>query len=212
MKDDFLQIVLLSGTVPGRGEGTAGEVDTEIEHDEDGLPFIRGKAIHGLLLESWLVLASHFPELQEAGVRVFGRPANTREDTLLRIGDALLPVGVRAAVHYALRRQTDRLAPEQILRALTYVRWQTAQARETGTAEDTTLRTVRVLVPGLEFRAPLTWLAEPSPNDRGCLALAVLGGRQLGTGRNRGFGHVRFALDGDGRKTRLLAGVEEVGA
>jgi hypothetical protein len=210
LKDDFLQVALLSGTVPGRGEGVAGEVDAEIEHDANGLPFIRGKALHGLLLESWLVLAAHFPELQKVGVRVFGKPANTREGTLLRIGDALLPAGVRAVVNYALRRRTDRLVPEQILRALTYVRWQTAQSRETGTAEDTTLRTVRVLIPGLQFRAPLTWLDEPSPDDQKCLALAVLGVRQLGTGRNRGFGYVRLELNGDGHKTRLLAGAGEV--
>lgn len=60
---NVLHIELLSDATFGRGEGSAGEVDTEVEHDEFGIPFIGGKTVRGLLRDTWLSMRPHFPEL-----------------------------------------------------------------------------------------------------------------------------------------------------
>lgn len=205
--ESSLHIKLLSDTTPGRGEGTAGEVDIEIDHDDNGLPVIRGKTLHGLLLESWLRMAPCFPDLWQAGLRVWGLPGDNSETAILRVGDAGLPMGVQRVVQYALQRSDHPLTPAQILRSLTDIRWQTAQSRQRGAPEQNTLRSVRVLVRGLTLIAPLTWLTSPSPSEERCLALSVLGLRQLGTGGHRGRGYVQALIEGDEGKTRKLAGL-----
>ena len=54
-----LHMELLSDATFGRGEGTAGQVDTEVEHDEFGIPYIGGKAVRGLLRDTWLSMRPH---------------------------------------------------------------------------------------------------------------------------------------------------------
>ena len=47
-----LTIELLTDTTFGRGDGVAGLVDEEVEHDsQTGLPIIRGRTLKGLLVE-----------------------------------------------------------------------------------------------------------------------------------------------------------------
>ena len=52
MKNMTLKITLKSATTFGRGDGVAGLVDREIEHDTNGFPFLRGRTLKGLLAES----------------------------------------------------------------------------------------------------------------------------------------------------------------
>ena len=44
-----LRITLVSDATFARGDGVAGEVDQEIDHDRDGFPRINGKRLNGLL-------------------------------------------------------------------------------------------------------------------------------------------------------------------
>jgi hypothetical protein len=202
-----LTVELLSDTTFGRGEGTPGEVDVEVDHDALGLPFIHGKVLHGLLRDAWLALRRHFPELTDAARRVLGTEGDLDESAILRLGAGLLPADVRAWVRYAVERTEDPLRPEQVLHTLTDVRRQTAQSRLTGAPEEATLRSARVLLNGLTFESPLTWLSAPGPDHLQCLALCALGVRHGGLGRNRGRGFLRLTLDGDEPGTRRLAGL-----
>lgn len=197
-----MTVELLSDTTFGRGEGTAGVVDVEVEHDAWGLPFVGGKTLRGLLRDIWLSMQGCFPELQEAALQVLGSPADVAETSILRIGDAVIEESSRRHLVAAAGREHHPLAPETILGALTEVRSQTSEDRGTGAPARTTLRSVRVVVRGLRFDAPLLWLAEPTPKDLQCLALAVLGTRHAGLSRNRGRGHLRLALGGDPGMTR----------
>ena len=199
----FLRIKLLSDATFSRGEGTAGFVDTDIEHDGFGIPFIGGKTIRGLLRDSWLSMSESFPELADAAERVLGRTASMDEECRLRIGDALFPEPVRRTVEAA----EDRVPPETILAAFTAIRAQTAEDRETGAPERTTLRTSRVLLREFELDARLNWLdGQPAaPEEVQLLALAALATRHGGLARNRGRGHIRLTLDGDLGKTQKWA-------
>lgn len=200
-----LVIDLLSDTTFGRGEGTAGAVDVEVEHDAFGLPLLGGKALRGLLRDSWLSMQEHFPDLQAAGRRVLGPHGDLEETAILRIGDAVMEEQARGFFVAAVEREHRPLAPEMILAALTEIRSQTSEERTTGAPARTTLRSTRVVVRGLRLEAPLSWLSTPGAEDTRCLALAALATRHAGLARNRGRGHLRITLDGDTDWTRALA-------
>ena len=108
-----LKLTLLSDTTPGRGDGVAGSVDVEVEHDDYGMPFVRGRSLKGLLVEEWANLRF---ALEQAGVdlsrwdetayTLFGRPGSTLDDgAALHVGHARLPADLRQAIVTDLRRQ-----------------------------------------------------------------------------------------------------------
>ena len=226
-----LQIELLSDTTFGRGEGTPGIVDTEVEHDEFGLPFISGRTVRGLLRDSWLSFGNHFPDLCDASARVLGASRIisehvkggdlhgegggrtleagqfTHEHCLLRVGDARLPNLIRRAVRSALDRKDSYLVPEVVLGGFTDIRHQTAQKRVTGASADGTLRATRVVLRGFVFESELTWLDgyQPAVDDLRVLAMCALATRHGGALRNRGLGHLRLTLDGNLASTRRYA-------
>lgn len=199
-------IELLSDTTFGRGEGTAGAVDVEIEHDAYGLPMLGGKSLRGLLRDSWLSMQEHFPDLLDAGRRVLGPHGDLDETAILRFGDATVEESARAFFVAAIKREHHTLPASAILAALTEIRMQTSEERRTGAPARTTLRSTRIAMRGLKLVAPLSWLAQPSRADCQCLALATLATRHGGLARNRGRGHLRLTLDGSLERTRARAG------
>ena len=207
-----LHIELLSDATFSWGEPAPGVADIEIERDSLGLPLIRGRTLRGLLRDSWLSMAEHFPELASAAERVLGRSRALEESCRLRIGDAVLPESVRRAVKAALEREAHPLTPGTILDAFTTLRHQTAEDRKTGAPAETTLRTSRVALRGLVLQSQLTWLEgyRPGNDDLRVLALVALATRHGGLARNRGRGHLRITLDGDRSRTCVLAAGEEV--
>jgi hypothetical protein len=207
MSASKLTVELLSDTTFGRGEGTAGEVDVEVEHDALGVPFVGGKTLHGLLRDAWLSMMHAFPRMDSAASRVLGRPRELRESSILRVGDAVVDGITRDWIRAAVTRnpKEQRLRPYDVLRAFTEVRRQTALGRETGAPARGTHRAVRVVVRGVTLEAPLTWLTTPDDDALRCLALCALGVRHAGLSRTRGRGHVRVLLDGDRDLTVKLA-------
>lgn len=66
-----LQFDLRSAATFGRGDGVAGLVDEEVEHDGDGLPFLRGRTLKGLLAEECanILYALELQQRATSGVR-----------------------------------------------------------------------------------------------------------------------------------------------
>lgn len=185
-----LDIHLLSDTAAGRGEGFAGVVDIDVEHDVHGFPFLGGKTLHGVLRDSWLRLADQFPDLHEAALAVLGTGGALAEDHVLRIGDAVLDPRLEATVAAWATTPGRR---EAVLSAHTVVRTQTARAR-TGEPERGSLRAVRAVRRGLVLHSPLRWASEPeaSSDELLVLVLAARASRALGLSRSRGLGRVRI--------------------
>jgi len=200
-----IRMELLSDTTFGRGEGTAGQVDVEVEHDKFGIPFLNGKAVRSLLRDAWLSMQVHFPELQTAGVRLFGPHGELDETGILRIGRADIDREARPWIEAAVNREINQIAPATILAGFTEIRLQTSEDRKTGAPERTTLRSMRVIVRDLTLSSPLNWLVTPNADELRCFALAALGTRHAGLSRNRGRGHVRLSLDGKTDWTQSLA-------
>lgn len=203
-KNQFIQLEILSDAAFSRGDGKAGIVDIEVEHDELGLPFLGGKTLRGLLRDSWLSMKHCFSEFSFSEDRIFGHEADFDECSILRIGDAVVDTETRRWIEVAESRMPNPVDPTMVLASLTDVRVQTSEDRITGAPEETTLRSVRVIVRGLTLRSPLYWLAEPTPQDLCCLALALRATRHAGLARNRGRGHIRLSLDGDNHRTLQL--------
>ncbi len=208
MRTSFLHITLLSEATPGKGGGTCGEVDVEINHDQYGLPVISGRTIQGLLRQSWQDFVGVFPELGKPGRTIFGNAGDNDEACIMRVGDGELPEYVTITVRNALTRKNKPLDRDRILLSLTGTRHQTAQNRNTGAPRSGSLRTSRVLIPGITLIAPITWLREPSDDEQRCFAMTILGARHLGAGTTRGRGHVRIDIDGNPNLAAKLAGLE----
>lgn len=193
-------ITLKSAATFGRGDGVAGLVDREIEHDAKGFPFLRGKTLKGLLAESAenVVFAlGNAEKWRKAKNDLFGTSGRgLKERGSLHIGDAQLPASLRAAV------SAEGLSKEDVLYSLTGIRRQTS-INEYGAPEDASLRSMRVLLPGVVLEAQISFDPSPTDEQQQLLAATVLDLRRAGTGRNRGRGWLQAELNDD-EKTKAL--------
>lgn len=193
-----LELKLLSDTTPGRGEGVAGLVDAEVQHDELGLPIINGRTLKGLLVNECATILQALGQTQNGGWpatahELFGAQGDTFDEAAsLSIGTATLAPDLIAKLRSASAAQ--RPAPEKLLGSLTAIRRQTRLDAVTGAPQAQTLRATRVIICGLTFYAPLRFEQAPPANQQALLAACVLGLRRLGTGRNRGKGRVQARL------------------
>lgn len=197
-----LELKLISDATFGRGDGVAGVVDAEVQHDEVGLPYLGGRALKGLLLEECenILFSLECQKQAETWLAarnyLFGQPGSHASRTgRLYVGDARLPEGLRQAISADVGR--GPLTREQVLLSLTGIRRQTAMNPETGAPQDETLRAMRVILRSTTFRARL-WLEEP-PEDIArhvelLLVACVAALRRAGTGRNRGRGRLSAEL------------------
>lgn len=193
-----LQFELRSAATFGRGDGVAGLVDEEVEHDADGLPFLRGRTLKGLLAEECanilyaLEVQRRSNKWRQIAYRMFGRPGSTIEDTgTLRVGDARLPDSLRTAIKMAVRN--GELSADEVLESLTAIRRQTSM-NEYGAPEKGSLRSLRVVLPGTVFEATLDFAEEPDERTLALLAACILAWRRAGSGRNRGRGRLQAWL------------------
>lgn len=212
-----LKMKLLSDTTFGRGDGVAGLVDQEVEHDRYGFPYLRGRTLKGLLSEECDNLVAVLPNdnqrqhWQKIANKLFGRPGSTIDTQAnMYVGDACLPSDLRGAIAAQLDREQEKkrqdrrykptLTLTDILESLTTIRRQTAIDSENGAPAKHSLRSARVILRELPFESKLlfeTELNKDSDEDRDILALLAVGTlalRRIGSGRNRGRGHVQCSL------------------
>jgi len=198
-----IKLTLKSASTFGCGDGVAGWVDHEIEHDEKGFPFLRGKTLKGLLAESAenvaFALENDYGTLpwHTAKHALFGTGgAGLKERGILHIEDAKLPEALRAEVI------KENWKKEDVLYSLTGIRRQTS-INEHGAPDHATLRSMRVLLPGVTLEAKISFDREPSDMELQLLTATVLDFRHAGTGRNRGRGWLNAELD-DAQVTQKL--------
>lgn len=198
----FIRLTLKSDATFGRGEGVAGLVDEEIEHDfETGLPFLRGRTLKGLLVEecSNILYALErqnnriLKEIEGAAKFLFGRPGSAIGDLAgMHVGPAQLPLELRRAVKTQINQ--EKLTAAEVLDSLTAIRYQTAVDDKTGAPEKGSLRSLRVVLRDISLTAALTFEDEPKRCARGLLAGCAFSLRRAGVGRNRGRGRLKARL------------------
>jgi hypothetical protein len=199
MKTLLLRLKLESDSTFGRGDGVAGLVDVEVEHDGYGLPFLRGRTLKGLLVEECANILYALGERGSAWHNeahlLFGRPGSgIDDDGEMFVGDACLPEDLRRAVAYAV--ENKRFRHLEILESLTAIRRQTAMT-VAGAPLKGSLRSMRVVLRDTVFESNLTFHAGPKPRTKALLAACVASLQRVGTGRNRGRGCVKALLIDD---------------
>jgi hypothetical protein len=189
-----LEIKLESDTAFGSGSGISALVNSEIQHDDKGLPTLSGRAIKGLLVNECSEILYALPSdkraaWEEAALHLFGQRGEMLDDVAgVFFADATMPPDLVAAVH-----DDNTLTRQNVLDSLTAIRKQTAM-NEMGAPEDETLRTTRVLIKGLTLYAPLTFLSEPGEKEKALLAACVLSLRHAGLNRTRGKGKIQVTI------------------
>ncbi len=203
---NLIRITIKSAATFGRGDGVAGLVDREIEHDTSGFPFLRGKTLKGLLKESAenvvyaLETLQHKSGWEDAKNNLFGKPGRgTTERGILHISDAILPADLRNEILSAI----PKLSREDVLYSLTAIRRQTAMNPD-GAPDHGSLRSMRVLLPNVILEAAISFERSLSETESQLLAAATLDLRRAGTGRNRGRGSLVAELDGGENTIQLF--------
>lgn len=198
MTQFWLKFVLKSDATFGRGDGVAGLLDSEVQHDAFGLPYLGGRALKGVLVEECvnILFALKCQGLAKrwssTAQRLFGLSGSQDEDqALLRIGEAYLPDDLRKAVRIGFER--NELTRPQVLNSLTSIRRQTAMEID-GAPKKETLRSMRVILRKTPFEASIQFRANPDQDDLALLAACIKALRRAGTGRNRGRGELEACL------------------
>jgi hypothetical protein len=203
MENYWINLILLSDATFGRGEGVAGVVDQEVDYDGDGVPYLHGKTLKGLLNEECanLLYALHLQSSdvarwEAAAQRLLGSPGSRlAADAHMRVGPARLPADLRRALHQEILAR--RLTSADVLATLTTIRRQTAVDETTGAPDTGTLRALRVILRQTHFTAPVTFPYGAHPDDVTLLSACVLALRRAGIGRNRGRGRLCATLHAD---------------
>jgi CRISPR/Cas system CSM-associated protein Csm3 (group 7 of RAMP superfamily) len=197
MSNYLLEFQLESDAAFGRGDGVAGVVDAEVQHDDLGCPYLGGRALKGLLVQECADILAALPPAtrprwDNAAARIFGRPGSTLGDAaIMSVGNAQLPADLRRAVERDVRR--DQIGRTQVLESLTAVRARTA-IEQSGVPKPGSLRTLRVVLRGTRFEAALRFAQEPTEYDLALLAACVKAFRSAGTGVHRGSGRLKAHL------------------
>lgn len=176
-------IELLSDSCISSGETYNSSIDTDVCYDSYGLPYIPAKRIRGCLREAGL-------ELQDFGMdidvdAVFGKPGNSSAAFVL--GNAKLKDYGMYVRQLDNCGRAEYIHQQTVLNRFTYIRCQTKIARESGTAEETSLRAIRVMKKGLVFAADIEVQEEYEETIRLCCQNL----RSMGMNRTRGMGEVR---------------------
>ncbi|MDP3149834.1 MAG: RAMP superfamily CRISPR-associated protein [Ignavibacteria bacterium] len=212
MKTLKVTLELLSDTLSGSGEGFGAMIDTDVQYDEFGIPFISAKRIKGCLknslhdlLEMPAVSDNKFQGQSEAErkesrkeiiEKVFGK-AGAVNSTSFAIGDFLLEdhEAIKTWFAYLIEKYPGIFSSEKILSAFTNTRKQTKIGNDE-VAEPHSLRTSRVVNRGIKLETDICF-EEEDKEVEGLLALSCANLRRIGTKRNRGLGDVRCELIGD---------------
>jgi hypothetical protein len=197
-----LKFELLSAATFGRGDGLPGIIDREVEHDQYGFPFLRGRSLRGLLAEEMrgLLYALGLEDderWKRSRNRLLGTDGRmTDESGILHVGDASLPEMLRLLLAESIDEKKGDITRSNVLESMTAIRRQTAMTAF-GVPEPASLRAMRVILRGTIFESRLTFDAEPEPLDKALLAATALAWRRAGIGRNRGRGRLRAWLEND---------------
>jgi hypothetical protein len=179
----------------GSGLAAGADVDALVVKDRDGLPYVPGKSIKGLVreaVETLMALRGTTDALREAFVEAFGNAAEADWDMLPDAADTKMRRGasfftnaeLSAPLRLALRGEELK---QYLYRPLSF----TALDAE-GIAVDHSLRRIEAVVP-CELQGMITDLPQalaPTVAD----ALRFI--KRMGLNRNRGLGRCQFDVVG----------------
>lgn len=195
-----IKIELLSDTCPSSGGAYGSAVDTDIEYDAYGIPYISAKRIKGCLRETAFLMRDW--GLDVPAEKIFGEKGNKRGS--LRLGNARVPEYEVYCAEIEEQRNSGLTHPQNVLKFFSYIRTQTAM--EGGVAKEGSLRVIRVLKRGLVFTAD-AFIADSYYSNMKDICRCM---RNMGLNRTRGMGEVRVTFEEAGQEERLPEGFDQV--
>ncbi len=191
-----IRIELLSDTCIGGGTGLGSLIDTDVEHDELGFPFIPARRLKGLLRESAVEAMEDYQGAvsQKEIDELFGTEGDSDGRMIIRNAYLKNYAALFREVKAINGDSSDHfhLDPDSVLNHYSIVRHQTAIDKD-GIAKDDSLRAIRVVRKGNVFEAECEAPAEYEK----VLAMICRGVRHMGINRTRGFGAVSVKLVAD---------------
>ena len=194
-----VQIQLLSDTLIGATEGYGAIIDKDSVFDEVGLPIIPGKRVKGILKAEAELLNKYQPvEIQprndnskKTAIEIlFGDAGITDKNTeYLSVSNFTLPDYKANKTYLKYLIQENEISRSEVIAHFTTMRMMT-RIDEDGIAENTSLRTFRVLKKGLVFEGELTFDSDYLDKFKSIVALT----RRIGSMRNRGLGQIQCRL------------------
>lgn len=207
MKKIKMTIKLKSDTLSGSGQGFGAVIDSDIQYDDCGIPYISSKRIHGALRNSLndilempaVSLIKKIVKEKEKEIilnSLFGQKG-TANSSSFALSNLVVEdyESVKKWFAYLKTKYPDIFSNETILATFTNIRRQTKIDND-GIAEDHSLRTSRVVNKDWEFHADITFENDEN-NKIELFALACANLKRIGTKRNRGLGEVNCSLEGD---------------
>lgn len=185
-------------------------VDSDVVHDNWGLPYFPAKRFKGLLYESALELVEMAEQSGTTFVtssdveRLFNR--GEEDQTNLIISDFHIPhyEKLKREWEYLQKTYPKEITANDVLERYTSIRYQTAINAETGVAMEGSLRNLRVVDSPCRFEGVVE-LTEAVKDCEGLLALALQNLRSAGLKRNRGFGQITCFIKDEKTQSQLVA-------
>lgn len=181
----YFTIELCSDLCVSDGENFGSVIDTDISYDIYGLPVINGKVLKGCLrkiseeLEDIRLLQGGFTEkLFGSAGNQFSSPLTVQNAHPTNYGDMITDI----------QNHSDLCREKEIRECYTYTRGQTSIDKQKGTAQQGTLRNIRVLHRGYTFICEYT-IREPEYEQGFLQCIKAL--RYIGLNRTRGLGEVK---------------------
>ena len=183
-----MKIQLLSETLIGAAEGFGAIIDKDSVFDEVGLPIVPGKRVKGILREQANLLKSNgYLHIQPEVL--FGTAGLTNKSVeYLSVSNFLLPDYEMNKNYLKYLIHKNKISRSEVIEHFTSLRIMTSI--EDGIAEDTSLRTFRVVKKGLIFTGELTFDPAHFIDFKNIVSLT----RRIGSMRNRGLGHIKCML------------------
>lgn len=211
MEKYTLKIKLLSDTIFSGGESIVSISDIDELYDEYKIPYYKGKSIKGNIRESADLIVKNqkafnekkSDENREIVRTLFGKifdNTNEKKESymddqtqgILKFENASLEDDIKENLKYLV--DNDIISKEEVINSLTDIRYATKIDRKTGTAQDKSLRSMRVLNKDIIFTSNIYSERELTKDELALLVCAVKTTRHLGTLRSRGKGNVECTL------------------
>ncbi len=197
-----LTIKFLSDWIVSSGLGDGSRADQVLVRDENGLLFLPGRSIKGILREASRELEAAAGAARGITEDVFGSRDNDnyRDCGRIRVGRGELETELKEVLLNL--SNADR---KQFVADLTVIRSQTAINDNTGTAKDKTLRRIECGVPGILFTAgiELDVIDGDSATYDEYLKRVCAMARVMGAGKYRGFGRCEFSVRSETAKEAM---------
>lgn len=190
----ILKIKLLSDMCCGTGEGDGIRQDISSTYDKDGFPIIYGRRLKGLLRDKVEFMQERGYIAEGMSEKIFGTGYFKGN---IRVGNAQLSNinELKEELECLTDDQREIINPTSIEEIYTVNRYSTAI--DNGIAKEHSLRIVGMFPKGIEFKAVIEMDFSKDSDEFTVIADACKLLRNMGVGRNRGYGEVRCELSED---------------